>query len=161
MPNKFAIDAGDPEMDEWLNSTAESSARWIAILSDGTEHHQDDGRPGTEENAWVRLQKKCRENNLHIVDIYLRFRSHIERKPEYRNADGYWFRFGAKAGFGVGVGKRKVTNSYLIGVIRNNVMTVDNWRIPELIILETDTRTIDRHDETAIWTNSRISRRTS
>lgn len=148
-------------MDDWLLSTRESTPRWVAVLSDGSEHYQDDGRPDTDEVAWIRLRDKCRESGLFITDMYLVFRSHTERREHYKGADGYWFRFGVKAGFGVGRNKKtKQINSCLIGVIRGQEMSVDNWRIPELIIIESDVRSVDINDETIIWSNLEQRNRT-
>lgn len=137
-------------MDKWLAETAEQTPRWVVVLSNGEEYHQDDGRPGTDEPAWKRLAKYCRENGVHVTDIYLRFRSHIERKTEYRNAEAYWFRFGITASVKPNKKGKQSFNTILIGVVRDGKMYVDNWRIPELILVESDIRDVPSDDETLI-----------
>lgn len=146
-------------MDEWLINTAETHARWVAVLSNGEEYHQDDGRPNAVGNAWNRLVDHCRNNHLHLVDIYLKFRSHVERKAEYRNADGYWFRFGITASVKANKKGKNSYNSILIGIMRDGKMHVDNWRVPELLLVESDTREIPKNDETIIWKEQRYPRR--
>src|SRR5688572_26252240 len=77
--------------DSWLQDRYESHTRWIATLSNGQIVYEDDDRPGiSPRSAWIRLCAYCKENNLHVVNITLQFRSH--RETAYSgDGDGVFF----------------------------------------------------------------------
>jgi hypothetical protein len=134
------------EEDEWLRDRYEDSSRWIVHLSNGERVIQDDGRPGvTPESAWLRLQKYCEINKVHIKSMYVQFRSHIEHMPNDR--DGYYF---CKAILGEW-GATRAVQMYNIGSVCNNQVEVIKWRIPELIPFGDEVRTIEECEKFIIW----------
>jgi len=132
--------------DELIASRLEGQTLWIATLDDGTTVYQDDDRDGiSPPSAWLRLREHCRVNSRHIVRLFLRFRSHVEHLPE--NADGYFF---CKAALGV-FGNDHTQHFYVVGSLKNGILTVDKWKIPELIRWETETREYSLDDECLIY----------
>lgn len=112
--------------DDWLKETFEHQTRWIVELSDGTEVIQDDGRPSEAEPAWLRLGEYCRDNNLFIKSMRLQFRSHIEHIGS--DADGFFFSKSIGGGFG-----GKNFHAYLTGTLRDGILKVVKWSVPELL----------------------------
>lgn len=124
------------EPDSWLQDRFESETTWICTLSNGETVWQDDDRPEMESHsAWIRLKKYCEQNNLHVIDMQLKFRSHSEfvRDPE---GEGYCFRKGVLGGFGMEVTQQ----FYLVGILKNGVVHMQKWSVPELILTEEDDR---------------------
>lgn len=113
--------------DDWLNDQFERFARWIVELSNGETAFQDDRRPGlAEPSGWKRLKEYCYQNNLFIKSMRLQFRSHVEHVDS--EADGFFFCKSITSGLGAGI-----TNSYLTGTVRDAILTVRKWQVPELI----------------------------
>ncbi len=125
--------------------------RWIVTLDDGIIVYQDDVgqgnlRPGSELTSWERLQNYCRNNNNYIVAMKLKFRSHTENMPS--NAEGYFFRRTILGGIGIQRTFRVIPDTFffLVGILKDGKVTIQKWRIPELI-LNTDEEDIrDPHD---------------
>lgn len=123
---------------------------WIVELNNGDKIYQDDNRPGFSLSAWDRLYDYCKNNNLYIKNIWIKFRSNIVSMPS--DKDGYWFKKGLLAGFRKDNGRRfKDVNFFIFGYIENNIMKVIKWRIPELIDWEYEDREIPRSG--VIWNN--------
>jgi len=104
---------------------------WFAELSNGEIVYQDDNRPGLEPSAWVRLGKYVRENDLRIVALSVRFRSHIERLP--RDCAAYYFSKGACRD----MTSPKTVNTLVLGY---QATPVDSfkclwYKCPELIVV--------------------------
>lgn len=131
-------------LDDYISDKDETF--WTALLSDGRSVYQDEGRPGqTEPSAWIRLQNYCKENNLYVKSMYITFRSHTERMTE--SNEGWFFRKGVLSWGGSG----KTSNFFITGPIVNNKIYVTKWRVPEIIIEESEIRDIDNNEDGIIW----------
>lgn len=112
-------------IDDWLEDEYLHRARWEAWLSDGTHVFMDDYRPGVEpHSAWERLGVHCKENGLYIVDMIIRFRSHVESMGQ--NKDGYFFCKGVTASLG------KSLETFLTGTLDDGILVVQKWLVPSL-----------------------------
>ena len=113
---------------EVLDEFIDEKPLWFADLSDGRRIWMDDNREGCEPNsAWLRLGEHIKKNEIKIVEIGLRFRSHIEM-PLPPNAQGYYFCKQLLASI-----SGESIHSFLIGQVEDDVITVQEWTIPELI----------------------------
>lgn len=112
--------------DQYVLDYMEGNVRWVVKLDDGTNVYDDDNRPGTKLSSWVRLKEYCKQNNRHIVDMYIQFRSHYKSVPS--NKDGYFFKRSLRANFG-----GRTEYFILIGYKENNELHVTKWSTPELI----------------------------
>ena len=112
---------------------------WFVDLNNQERIFMDDGRPGVDPyQAWIRLKNYIRKNGLHIVRMYIKFRSHIEcTLPE--NADGYFFKQKAVGNVSSG----QTFNYMLIGYLEGDFVYIEEWKTPELIQTNTEKRTID------------------
>ena len=122
------------ESDSWIQDIEESTTLWIASLSDGTKAFMDDDRPNLYHSAWVRLKEYCETNNLHVVKMQLKFRSHSEFVFD-EDSEGYCFRKGVLGSFG-----SANQHFYLVGILKNGIVNMQKWSVPELILSETDER---------------------
>ena len=113
-------------------------AIWIAKLSNGETVYQDEDRYGPSDYAWFRLRNYCKSKKIKIDSILIKFRSHTEKIID-NDGEGVFFRNKALAGF---------SNP---GVIKDGIIKVDHWMVPELIFEETDERPVDGHEESIIW----------
>jgi hypothetical protein len=124
------------EWDKYLFSYAADNPIWFVKLSNGETIYQDDGRPDTEPaSAWLRLKKYCADRNLHIKEMCVQYRSHIEHIPQ--NCDGYYFCKGA-SGF---LFSEETMHSFVVGTLSGNSLSVRHWKVPELTVIQTETRT--------------------
>ena len=120
---------------------------WEALLSDGRTVYQDDDRPEYEEKrAWVRLQTFCKENNLYVVRVDVRFRSHFETGQQ-GGEEGYFFRKGVIGDWG----SKKCRDFYIFGPIINNKIHITKWQVPEIIIEDREIRDIEGNEDGIIW----------
>lgn len=123
--------------DEFLDP--EQAVVWIATVTDGidtSEVWQDDGRPGLERSAWIRLQQYVKEHNLRVIGLRLQFRSHVEPLPS--NADGYYFSNIFVGGMGGSM------EGYRVGYLHNNKWHLLTFQKPELVQKEYDV--VDKND---------------
>lgn len=135
------------ELDSFIEDKDETI--WIATLSDGRKVYQDDNRPEFEEKrAWVRLQEYCRENNVYVRMMTIKFRSHQEDSEV--SDEGIFFRKGVLGNWG----SAKTLQYYLIGPIREGKIHVKKWRIPEIIIEEEEVRDIEGNEDGIIWNSN-------
>jgi len=122
---------------------------WTALLSDGRSVYQDDERPCYDEKrSWVRLQAFCKENNLYVKKIDIRFRSHFETNHE--SVEGYFMRKGVLGDWG----SEKVRNFFVCGPIIDGKIHITKWQIPELIIEDREIRDIEGNEDGIIWNYS-------
>lgn len=128
--------------DDFTIGRREDFTRWIAVLDDDTTVYQDDGRPGVEEPAWLRLKEYCAQNGRHIVRMYLQFRDHIEHVQS--NAEGYYFKFGASAAWG-----GPTYQQFVVGHVENGILHKSTYNVPELTLQATTSYPIDS-DEIAL-----------
>ncbi len=121
------------------------SPRWTATLSNNEVIYMDDYRPGLEESsAWLRLQRYCRENKLHIVEFWLQFRSN-RILVEPANADGYYF---VKSAWAIwGTDPTSSHHAFVAGALVDGKVRGAKWRLPELEQLERIERDFSGNDE--------------
>lgn len=86
--------------DDYIRELQEDRACvvWSAGLSDGRTVWMDDGRPGREQPAWIRLAHYLSGSELAIVAMGLHFRSQHRELPA--GADGYYFARGIMMSLG-------------------------------------------------------------
>jgi len=121
---------------------------WIAELLDGTLVYQDDERDGLDiPVAWRRLHQYVNIHKTKIVDLYLRFRSHI-MKPLPRNADGYFFC--NKILQPISTTKKFIINFYVIGAVKNKMVFTQTYKIPELLLAEQKIRQLKNCEDYVI-----------
>ena len=66
------------EYDKYLTEFSEKNAIWFVTLSNGETVYQDDDRPNIEpSSAWLRLKTYCKENDVYITEMFLKYRSNI------------------------------------------------------------------------------------
>lgn len=117
------------EIDDWLEDILLHNACWIVELSNGLTVIQDDGRPGQKiRSAWERLGIYCRANCVDILNMRLKFRSHVEHIGD--NAQGFFFCYSVYGGFS------KSYNAYLTGTLNEGILRVSKWQVPELVRVE-------------------------
>lgn len=118
---------------------------WYVKLSDNSFVYQDEDRYGEHDVAWVRLRNYCKKNKLNISEVFIRFRSHTE-KIITNDGEGIFFRNKVLAGFA------SPTKSYFVfGVVKDGMIKVDHWIIPEIIFEESDERTVEGNEDGIIW----------
>lgn len=120
--------------------------RWVVILSDDSCAWQDDNDPRYEEpSAWLRLKSFLNNNpNLFIKRILLEFRGHMEIIEVENNVEGLFFR---KA-IGGDVMSASTQDFFIFGKLKDNILSVSWWMVPELILHRSETRTnIADHEE--------------
>jgi hypothetical protein len=118
----------------------EDKSIWFVDLSNGERIWMDDGRPGVEPvSAWRRLRIYLQENQLKIVSLYLKFRSHIE-KPLPDNAAGYFFCNKALAFWG----EDDTILSLLVGIYDGKGISIQEWLVPDLTLEKEEYRNIEQ-----------------
>ena len=116
------------EYDSYINVYADNNPIWIATLSNGETIYQDDGRPNVEpKSAWSRLKIYCEKNGLHIKNLKVKNRSHLEDVGS--DYDGYFFCKGARGFLFDGL----TLHTFVIGILEGEKLRVKRWRLPELI----------------------------
>lgn len=126
------------EEDEFIKNQKEGNTRWIATLSSGFTIFQDDGRLGTNDSSWLRLQKYVSETGDNIVGLSIQFRSNMYSLPAMK--DGYFFVNGVLFSLGA-----KKTYKYMhIGYLENNQVYVKRIRVPEILLESEEIRTIEQ-----------------
>lgn len=111
--------------------------------------YQDDGRPGLEEpNSWIRL-KRYLDGSFKFKQFHCQFRDHRETLPvEY--PDGIYFSKGVIAD----MLNPHPCNCYVLGWIKDGLLTKVWYRIPEVIEYQREeTRDFDRESPAIIWCN--------
>jgi hypothetical protein len=121
------------ELDDFL----EDKTIWIAKLSNNLLVYQDDDRPGKIPNAWMRLKEYIKKNNLLVVALALRFRSHVIDMPP--NAPAYYY---AKS---VIMNGNKSQNCAAIGYLKDDVIEICDFTIPELESINNFKLTYDKY----------------
>jgi hypothetical protein len=121
--------------DQFMDNYAEGQPHWRVTLNNGEQIFQDDHRPGEcPTSAWLRLHEYCKQNNLHIVDMSIRFRDNVHALPS--NADGYYFSLGVRAGLSCPVSMPL----FFVGTLQNGVLMVQCWKVPEMLYEWTEER---------------------
>lgn len=124
--------------------------RWVAHLSNGENILQDDERPGIEpKQSWLRLKDYCRQNMVDVVNLTLQFRSHTEI-PLPANADAYFFCNRVVTMLNSDI----VIGFHLIGYLKDKILRVQHWKVPEYVLVEEDfDRVINDNEYYLIWRN--------
>lgn len=123
------------------------STIWICKLDNGLTAYQDDDRPNLEPSAWVRLSNYCKENSVNIIEMSIRFRSHEELVG--RDCEGFFFRKAILGGIGLNRKEKPVNRHYfLVGTLKNGLVSVKKWQVPEIFLIEEDVR--DPNDENLV-----------
>lgn len=118
------------DVDDWLDNHMVFNAVWCVTLSDGTNVIEDDGRPGVYPvSSWERLKTYCQRNDLFIKSMKIKFRTN-ERHVNV-GGDGVFFCKSILAGISA-----KNTFSYLTGTLREGILKVVKWRVPDLSPME-------------------------
>lgn len=120
---------------------------WICKLDNGLTVYQDDDREGLEPSSWIRLGNYCRQNDVKILEMKVKFRSHEEYVES--NADGYFFRRAILGGLGLNRKEIPVSRHYFItGILKDGQVYTKKWQVPELMLIEEDIR--DPDDENLV-----------
>ena len=123
------------EFDSYINVYADNNPLWIATLSNGEVVYQDDGRPNVKPaSALARLKKYCEVNDVHITNIKIRKRTHIEDLGS--DCDGYFF---CKSAGALLFGDM-TQHAFIFGTLNGEKLSVRKWRLPELIPEATEER---------------------
>lgn len=122
-------------LDKWMEDTWVHSTRWVVELSNGETVWQDDGRPGIEDSAWIRLKNYCEYHGLSIKNLRLQFRNNM---PDvlYQGGDFFFSKL-VRAHFISNKGMADNKYFYLIGVTDGDTVKIDKWLIPALVMQET------------------------
>lgn len=112
---------------------------FVAALSDYSVVYGDDFRYGKNDFAWRRLKKYCEQNNLCVVKLNLRLRSHWVVTPLPENAEGYWFRLGALCNLANG----QTQLMYKVGYTDGAKLYKFGYTSPELELQEEETMVVD------------------
>ena len=121
----------------------EEKTIWVAAISNGLVVMQDDYRSGrVEPIAWKRLSKYCGEQEVDIVGMYLKFRSHIVPMPDGDSVQGYYFAYGAHREFDESVTRQH----YVCGVVEQGRLNYAWYTTPELEETKSHTRKIRPDD---------------
>lgn len=125
--------------DEFTQNRYEGHSRWIVTLNSGLSVYQDDDRPGVEpRSAWERLGIYCKESGDFPVGMRVQFRSHVEHLPD--NAAGYYF---VNSVLG-SLHNPETYHFFIVGTLtgtrEDGVITVREYKVPELIDISTETR---------------------
>lgn len=107
---------------------------WVVELSDNTHAYQDH-RP----DCWLFLKQHCDENNLTINWLELQFRSHVER---IESALGYYILNCMTADLMSGIQSHNLNVGRLQ---QDNNVVVNSWKLPELIIIDSNKRSADKY----------------
>ncbi len=116
---------------------------WYVDLSNGIKVYQDDNREGQEEAcAWKRLFDYCSEQQISIVSMALRFRSHIIHLPNQSDVEGYYFSYGVVKE----ITDTETQNHYICGMVKDGQLSCEWYSTPEFLVTKTSTRTITSND---------------
>lgn len=107
---------------------------WVVDLNDGRRIYQDDAN----ESSWLDLKRYLYDNrDYYITNMFLQFRDHYESVGYEK--DYYFFSKKLLGQFG-GI---NIYSYYVAGISENGkTMVVKHYKIPDLIIDETDVRDI-------------------
>lgn len=121
------------------------SPRWVCILSNGETIYQDDGRFSNQIPTWTRLKKYIENSDLKIKNLYIQFRSN-KQFPLPENSDAYLF-----CNSVIGSPGMVTLGFFIIGFVENGILKVQRWKIPELVLIEEETREIEKNERFLIW----------
>lgn len=111
---------------------------WIAELSNNQHAFQTH-----DTKTWLNLKEYCDNHDLTINWIELQFRSHIER---IEPADAYYI---AQTMSGT-LFTDNIFNGINVGRLVNGHLSVDTWRVPELVVVDNNIRDIAKYQHILI-----------
>lgn len=120
---------------------------WWVLLSNGEEKISDNQYiDGVSD--WLRLKKYCRDYNLAIEKMQIRFRDHYIDIPKAKH---YFFRRMALGRFGK-VNRQSPTFTYFLVSSTNNrnFVNIKYYLTPELQLMEEEDRKLDSEEESLI-----------
>lgn len=109
----------------------EGNARWVAVLSDGRTAY-DNNRE--DVSTWSELHDYCYAEGVWVTKLYAHFRSNYIHIPEGK--DGYFFSRSVMGSLVEGSN----TYYFLLGWLENDLIHIQKYRIPEMTLVETETR---------------------
>lgn len=114
-------------LDKYVNQYGDNNPIWIAMLSNGETIYQDDDRPNVEpQSAWLRLKSYCEDNDVHIVKMQIKNRSHMLEVGS--ECDGFFFcKVAGSYMFG-----NETHHAFSIGTLENGRLRVRKWNLPSL-----------------------------
>jgi len=114
------------EVDDWLDNHMVTNAVWCVVLSNGVNIIEDDGRPGVyPASSWERLRFYCNINELSIKEMKIKFRTN----ERHLDVDGEAVFFCKSLLAGI---SSKNTFSYLTGTLKEGILKIVKWRVPDL-----------------------------
>lgn len=123
--------------DGYIYELFEFNPRWVVKLSNGETVFQDDNRPGEEEHsAWIRLAKYMQENRLDIEHMKLQFRSNVKVVND-GPVDGFFFSQAS-----LGAPGMKTVDYFVAGTLKNGILQIRRWQVPELELDEVEYRKV-------------------
>ncbi len=121
----------------------EDKTIWVAALSNGLVVRQDDNRSGREPKvAWLRLGKYCAENDVDIIGLHLKFRSHVIPITSNDTVRGYYFSYGVEKDIDENITRQH----YVCGFLDSNGIVYSWYRTPELIADRDGVRQLKKDD---------------
>ena len=124
------------------NESLENDTLWVAVLSNGITVYKKDNRALEEPVSWKRLGKYCKENELDIVGMHLKFRSHVIPLKCGNHIEGYYFSYGAQKEI-----DEHITKEYFVsGICVDGKISCTWHKTPELLLEKEYTRNLDLSD---------------
>jgi hypothetical protein len=117
---------------EWLN--ANDCPGWQVELNTGQMVYEDDGRPDYVPSAWERLAYHCSQTEDFIVNMWIRFRDHVECVGS--DKEGFFLYKEVRAA----PNWDKEVFLYIAGFYEDGVIKCKKWKLPEIIVDEEEER---------------------
>ena len=120
----------------------EDKGIWIATLSNGLTVYQDDDKSGKEPVAWRRLSKYCKDKDISVIGLCLKFRSNVMVVKTPDKIQGFYFAYGALREF-----DEDVTRAYyVVGYCKDGLIHSTWYTVPELLKHKESTRKLTSQD---------------
>jgi len=140
------------EVDQFIVEYQEMYPSWIVWLDSGLVVYQDDYRQNVKPySAWERLGTYCKQNDDHIVNMVIQFRTNQHPLPT--SADGYYFSKGARGGFSMS----KTMKLFFVGTLQQDKLSVTCWKVPEMLQELTEERNPNEAGICLIKRNTNLS----
>jgi hypothetical protein len=118
---------------------------WQVQLNSGEMVFEDDDRPGHVPSSWERLCLHCAETGEYPVNMWIRFRDHVE--PVGSDKDGYYLFKSLLHS----PGWAKPNYYYIAGFLEDGVIKCTKWKLPEIIADETFDRAVESGGVTNVF----------
>jgi hypothetical protein len=117
---------------EWLQE--KDIPGWQVQLSTGEMVYEDDERPGYLPSAWERLAYHCNKTGSYIVNMWIRFRDHVECVGSEKEGFYLFKEIRHHPAW------KKPTFLYIGGYLEDDLIKCKKWKLPEIIVDETENR---------------------